>query len=353
MAGAQAAPRQKLSAIDLFSGCGGLTAGLKQAGYRVLAAVELDEKAADTYELNHPGVFLVRSDIREVKPKDLMKSLGLCPGELDLLAGCPPCQGFSRIRKRNKGPSIRDERNSLIDEFARFALELKPKLIMMENVPGLSEYYKFDQFIRALEAAGYSTRYEVLNVADFGVPQRRKRLIISASRVGPPEIANSSTRRRTVRDAIGNMPPPGNTGDELHDFPENRSSRIQLLICSVPKNGGSRTDLPSWMTLKCHKKSTGFRDVYGRMKWDDVSPTITSGCINPSKGRFLHPSCNRTITLREAALLQGFPKRYRFMAMHGKESVALMIGNALPPPFIAAQAKAMARSLRKSVSTKE
>jgi DNA (cytosine-5)-methyltransferase 1 len=126
---------------------------------------------------------------------------------------------------------------------------------------------------------------------------------------------------------------------------ENRSKEVRELIALIPKNGGSRSDLPKRYQLDCHKRSDGFSDVYGRMAWDDVSPTITSGCHNPSKGRFLHPSQNRTITLREAAILQGFPRRYRFNVDHGKESIALMIGNALPPPFIAAHAGALRRGL--------
>ncbi len=333
------------TAIDLFSGCGGLTEGLKQARFNVLAAVEIDSKARDTFALNHPEVLLAGSDIRDLEPNDLMARLGIRIGELDLLAGCPPCQGFSRMRKMNKRRSARDDRNMLIDEFAKFALAMKPKLIMMENVPGLADYHRFQDFIRALQRENYKVRFEVLNVADYGVPQRRKRLIVSASRVGDPAIATGIGRKLTVRTAIENLPQAGDSGDLLHDMPEVRSARIRALISAIPKNGGSRSDLPDEFVLDCHRTSNGFSDVYGRMAWDELAPTITGGCFNPSKGRYLHPEFNRAITLREAALLQGFPKDYMFDIAHGKEAIALMIGNALPPPFISEHAKLMAASL--------
>lgn len=336
---------KKFKAIDLFSGCGGLTLGLKRAGFEVIAAVEIDRKARATYALNHPEVWLAGDDIRNTFASDLMHTLGLKPGELDMLAGCPPCQGFSRMRKRNKGNSARDERNALIEDFGRLVLELRPKLVMMENVPGLAEYFRFRKFKKSLEDAGYLVRVEVLDVADYGVPQRRKRLIVSASLVGQPQLAKASQVRSTVRQIIGNMPPVGASGDALHDIGERRSEHVKKLIALIPADGGSRAQLPQEMQLECHKRISGFNDVYGRMAWDTVAPTITGGCYSPSKGRFLHPLENRTISLREAAMLQGFPREYRFDVSHGKEAIALMIGNALPPEFIAAHASAMAATV--------
>lgn len=326
----------------------GLTAGLKKAGYRVLAAVEIDPKARETYSLNHEKVWLAGEDIRLTDPVEIMKKLKLNPGDLDLLAGCPPCQGFSRMRKLNKGRSVRDDRNALIDDFARFAFAMRPKLIMMENVPGIADYYKFRTFTKALQKVGYGVTVKVLDVSNFGVAQRRKRLILSASRIGIPALALETESTKTVRKVIGKLPPAGKSGDALHDMSTRTSPRVQALIQSIPLNGGSRTDLPFEMQLECHKKSDGFKDVYGRMAWNTVAPTITGGCFNPSKGRFLHPEEHRPITLREAALLQGFPKRYKFIVSHGKEAIALMIGNALPPPFIAAHARAMAQSMGRS-----
>lgn len=336
------------TAIDLFSGCGGLSQGLTDAGYRVLAAVEIDQKACETYRANHRDVELLVGDIRQVSAAKLMRRTGLKKGELDLLAGCPPCQGFSTLRARNGQDAATDPRNDLVDEFARLALALRPKMIMMENVPALARYEKFINFVERLSASGYQVISKVLDVSDFGVPQRRKRLILSASRVGQPRLAAEVAARTTVREAIGDLPPAGKSGDALHDIPtKRRSARVQAMIEAIPKDGGSRHSLPDLMKLDCHSRTSGFNDVYGRMKWEDVSPTITSGCSNPSKGRFIHPQEDRPITLREAAILQGFPGDYRFVVSHGKEAIALMIGNALPPKFIAAHGLAMAQGLSK------
>lgn len=336
----------RYTAIDLFSGCGGLSRGLKDAGFQVLAAVELDAKARETYTLNHSDVPLVGADIRKVSAAQLMRSCGIRRGDLDLMAGCPPCQGFSTLRARNGRAPAPDSRNELIDDFARLTLALRPKMVMMENVPALAKYEKFSSFVESLERVGYQVLVQVLDVSRFGVPQRRKRLILSASRLGTPRLAIPVDAKKTVRATIGNLMKPGESGDSLHDYPtKHRSNRVQAMIEAIPKDGGSRHSLPSSMKLSCHARTSGFNDVYGRMKWDDVSPTITSGCNNPSKGRFIHPDQDRPITLREAALLQGFPVNYRFNVAHGKGAIALMIGNALPPTFIAAHGKAMAEGL--------
>jgi len=334
-----------LHAVDLFSGCGGLSLGLKQAGFSVVAAVEIDRKAQETYRLNHPAVRLYGQDIREIDPAAVLREAGLEPGEIDLLAGCPPCQGFSRLRTRNKRTSVRDDRNSLVGDFLRFVIAMKPKTVMLENVPALAKHSRFLSMRRDLHKLGYKTIVQVLDAADYSVPQRRKRLILLASNMHTPAPAEKARRRVTVRDAIANLGVPLGTRDKLHGIGENRSKEVRELIAMIPKDGGSRSDLDRKYQLECHKRSDGFSDVYGRMAWDDVAPTITSGCHNPSKGRFLHPSYNRTITLREAAILQGFPRSYRFDVEHGKESIALMIGNALPPPFIAAHAGSLKKGL--------
>jgi len=338
--------KRKPTAIDLFSGCGGLTRGLKDAGFRVTAAVEIDQKARETYELNHPDVLLYGQDIRKVSPLAMMADSGLKPGDLHLLAGCPPCQGFSRLRTKNRRTSVRDSRNNLLTEFERFVRAMKPQSVMFENVPSLIRDKRFKRLCNQLHGLGYKTIAQVLNAADYSVPQRRKRLIMLASRMHQPKLAAPRKSRITVRQTIGTTRGLSSARDKLHALRERRSEAVRALIAMIPKNGGSRASLGAEHTLSCHKNSDGFHDVYGRMPWDDVSPTITSGCHNPSKGRFLHPSRNRAITLREAALLQGFPKSYRFEISHGKEAIALMIGNALPPPFIAAHAK----QLRKGIS---
>jgi len=333
--------RNKLYAIDLFSGCGGLSLGLKGAGFAVVAAVEIDRKAQQTYRLNHPDVRLYAEDIRKLDPVLMLQDANLEVGELDLLAGCPPCQGFSRLRTKNKMTSVSDDRNDLVEDFLRFIGVMKPKTVMLENVPALAKDARFLNMQCQLHTLGYQTVVHVLDAADYSVPQRRKRLIMLASRVHAPVVAEKAKKRITVRRALKGMVEPGQGGDKLHGLGENRSKKVQDIIALIPKDGGSRSDLPSKYQLDCHKRSDGFSDVYGRLSWDDVSPTITSGCSNPSKGRFLHPVQNRTISLREAAILQGFPRSYKFDVAHGKESIALMIGNALPPPFITAHASAL------------
>lgn len=332
---------RRLTSIDLFSGCGGTSYGLQCAGFSVLAAVEIDRKAQETFRLNHPGVVLYGEDIRSLDPATMLCELGLLRGELDLLAGCPPCQGFSRLRTKNRGGLVTDERNDLIFDFLRFVQVMLPRSIMLENVPGLAEDVRFVAMRAELISLGYQVAAHILDAADYAVPQRRRRLIVLASRVHTPAIARPAARRVTVRQAFDGLEAPSRAKDPLHAMKENRSQAVRDLIAMIPKNGGSRSDLADDLQLPCHKRSAGFFDVYGRMAWDSVAPTITSGCHNPSKGRFLHPSRNRTITLREAAVLQGFPREYRFNPAHGKESIALMIGNALPPPFIEAHAAAL------------
>jgi DNA (cytosine-5)-methyltransferase 1 len=337
--------KKRMTAVDLFSGCGGLSVGLRAAGFQVVAAVEVDEKAQRTYELNHPDVHLFKQDIRKVTPLSVLEKTGLRPGELDLLAGCPPCQGFSRLRTKNQRTYVLDKRNNLISQFLQFVKAMMPKTVMLENVPALGRDGRFTKVKNQLITLGYEVVVEVLDAADYRVPQRRKRLIMLASRIGKPSIAPPVAERLTVRNALSGLVAPSRTKDALHALPESRSQAVRDLIKLIPKDGGSRCDLGPQHQLACHLKSDGFKDVYGRMRWDDVSPTITSGCHNPSKGRFLHPVRNRTITLREAALLQGFPRDYQFDVGHGKEAIALMIGNALPPPFIAAHASSLRTGL--------
>lgn len=332
---------RELTAIDLFSGCGGLTEGLKNAGFRVLGAVDIEPIAVATYKMNHPEVNVWRRNIRRIPTPEIMRKLKLQKGDLDLLAGCPPCQGFSSMRTLNGKKTIIDDRNDLIFAFLRLVKKLKPKTVMMENVPGLLTDGRLLKFKEKLEKMGYKFGDSpmVLNVAEYGVPQRRRRMILMASRYGIIPFARKEETLCSVREAIANLVPPGNSNDPIHDLPEKRSELTLRRISHIPKDGGSRTALPPELQLECHKKyPQGFKDVYGRMKWDTVSPTITGGCTNPSKGRFLHPEQNRAITLREAALLQSFRPDYQFSLKKGKDGAALMIGNALPPEFIKRQA---------------
>ncbi len=337
-----------MKAVDLFCGCGGLTLGLKQAGFQVIGAVDIDPLSIATYQSNHPEVTTWNKDIRKLTSKELSKTLNLRPGDLDLLAGCPPCQGFSSLRTLNGKRRVDDPRNDLIFEFLRFVETLRPKAVMMENVPGLEKDKRFKIFIKKMENMGYKGRYRILNAADFGVPQRRLRLIYLGGLGFEIPLAPPTKDRKTVKDAIRNLPTAGRSGDPLHDLPERRTVKVRELIKQIPKNGGSRSDLPAEYQLACHKTCNGFKDVYGRMAWDKPAPTITSGCFNPSKGRFLHPQEDRTITLREAALLQGFPKDYYFPASAGKSAIAAMIGNALPPPFVKKHAQNVLHQIKVS-----
>lgn len=340
----------KLTAVDLFSGAGGLTLGLKQAGFKVLAGVEIEKVPAKTFVLNHPDVHCFQKDIREIGSMEILKTIGLKRGELDLLAGCPPCQGFSTLRTRKKSIAVADDRNDLLFEFLRIVEALSPKAIMMENVPALAYDKRMKTFLKRLSVLGYKVgrkNVRIENASDYGVPQRRKRMILLASKFGQVNEAEKS-EAITVRKCLEavSLAPVGEAGDPLHDHVPNRAAHVLEIIRNIPKDGGSRTSLPEHLVLECHKKSkSGFRDVYGRMSWDKVSPTMTGGCGNPSKGRYLHPEEDRAISLREAALFQTFPADYRFDLTEGRGKAALMIGNALPPEFIRRHAVEISKSL--------
>lgn len=339
-----------LTAVDLFCGAGGLTLGLKQAGFRVLAGVEIESVPARTFTLNHSDVICIQKDIRQLGAAELLKRVGLKRGELDLLAGCPPCQGFSTLRTRKKAVSFDDDRNDLLFEFLRMVEALSPRSLMMENVPALAEDRRMKVFLKRLSALGYKIgrkNVRVEDAASYGVPQRRRRMILLASKSGQVGDAYTSIPI-TVRQCLSAvaLAPVGEANDPLHDYVPKRSFHVEEIIKNIPKDGGSRTALPDHLVLACHKKNgSGFRDVYGRMSWDKVSPTMTGGCGNPSKGRYLHPSEDRAISLREAAVFQTFPSDYQFDLTGGRGKVALMIGNALPPEFIRRHALKISDSL--------
>lgn len=336
---------KKPLAVDLFCGAGGLTRGLVQAGFDVVGAVEFDALAAKTYRVNFPDTTLWESDIRRVTVAGMMRKLKLTQGKLDLLAACPPCQGFSTMRTLNGGTTPDEPQNDLVLQLVRFIRRMLPKTVLVENVPGLADDVRLVQLQGVLRKNGYRVRSEVVNAADYGVPQRRRRFLLVASRLGSLPDAPKQVDRKTVRQTIGSLGPAGQSRDPLHDHGERRSPDVSERIALVPKDGGGRTSLPSTYQLGCHVRGDGFKDVYGRMAWDEVAPTITCGCVNPSKGRFLHPEHNRSITLREAALLQTFPKKHRFPIEAGKFPVAELIGNALPPRLVAAQGRSIAKHL--------
>lgn len=340
------------TAIDLFCGAGGLSLGLRQARFRVSAAVDNSKLATETYHMNFPRVPIVPGDIRDVSGADLLQRAGLAVGELDLLAGCPPCQGFSALRTKRRQSAVEDHRNDLVLQFLRLIDECRPRLVLMENVPGLAKDQLFREFVNGLKGLAYGVDSGVLDCADFGTPQRRRRLVLIAAHEEEPQLAKGVHHHRTVRDAIGEFAgTAGSSGDLLHDHGEQRARHVRTVIESIPKNGGSRADLAPEEQLECHRlaaaRGDGWgRDQYARMAWDRPSPTITGGCVNPTKGRFLHPEEDRAITLREALLLQGFPLRYELSLARGKHAAAELAGNAIPPAFVKAQAQELRRLTR-------
>lgn len=321
----------RFKAIDLFSGCGGLSQGLIEAGFDVIVAIEIGKEQAETYRYNHPSTLVIQEDIQHITYDIILEKIGKTLQEIDLLAGCPPCQGFSSLRTLNGKRSNEDPRNDLLFEFARLVKEIRPKSIFLENVPSLANNYRFSSFLAEMAHLGYTGDSRIIKVVDYSVPQNRKRLVYIAGKGFRIPFPEKEEKKLEVKDAIGFLPLPGTSGDPLHDWPEHHDEKVQEIISAIPQNGGSRISLPNSLKLACHEKTNGFKDVYGRMSWNEPAPTITGGCVNPSKGRFLHPERNGAITLREAALLQGFPINYNFVC-NNKGKIALMIGNAFPPP---------------------
>lgn len=338
-----------LNSIDLFSGAGGLSEGMKQAGFNVLAAVENNFDAAKTFKVNNPDAHIFESDIRLVSPTEIKNKTGLSRGELDILSGCPPCQGFSTLTSKY---DENDQRNSLINEVSRLVRELLPRAVMIENVPGLMTRGSnfLESFIEELKELGYRCSYDVLQVADYGVPQERRRFVLLAGLGFDIKIPSPTHSRngdfglpkwKTVKDALSDMPPPILHKDSLlcggpqkfnwHVIRQLAPINLKRLL--YLKEGGNRYDIPDHLRPKCHQgKNSGFGNVYGRMSWNKPSPTITGGCTVLSKGRFGHPSENRTMSVREAARLQTFPDSFIFNT-ESIDKACQMIGNALPCEF--------------------
>lgn len=310
-----------------------MSLGLRRAGFDIRVAVEKDEGSAKTYRANHRKTSVIQRDINDVTAEEILRAAKLRRGGVDLIVGCPPCQGFSRIRRRNGDRAVGDERNDLVLQFARLVREIRPHAVLMENVPGLETDWRFKRLLAVLRGCRYKVEWDVLNAHDFDVPQRRRRLVLIGWRKkARPNLEEIPRRKgKTVRQAIERLPHLPSAAKALRRLRPTYSADVKIRITAVPKNGGSRKGIPSDLVLECHKGDPGFRDVYGRMQWDKPAPTITGGCINPSKGRFLHPRYNRAMSLVEAARLQSFPIWYRFDAELGRYPVAEMIGNALPP----------------------
>ncbi|MFD7622356.1 DNA cytosine methyltransferase [Streptomyces sp. NPDC059802] len=322
------------SAVDLFAGAGGATRGLRDAGFTMLAAVENDLEAAETYRRNHPKVSLFAEDIRTVEPQALLAGAALSPDGLDLLKACPPCQGFSSLAK---GP-VDERRNDLVLDTFRFVEGLRPRIVLLENVPGLARDRRLPELHRLLAGAGYRLRMSTLDAAAFGVPQRRKRFICFAVREDVcfefdgdlVDLLPSGfqTAPRTAGHALAHLARHLRPDDPLNTHRKS-SAAVGARISAVPV-GGNRFDLPEEHQLDCHKRlaSRNAGSSYGRVKLEEPAPTMTTRCTTPACGRFIHPTENRGLTLREAATFQTFPVGYEFHGHYG--SIERQIGNAVP-----------------------
>lgn len=336
----------KIVAVDLFCGVGGLTNGLAKAGIDVRLGVDIDPACKYPYTANNDADFLQKS-IVDLAPEDI----AFGAKGLKLLAGCAPCQPFSTYQQKADSS---DDRWDLLNHFARLAEETKPDLITMENVPNLEKQGVFREFVKRLEDEGFEVSHEVVDCSDFGVPQSRQRLVLLASKLGPIKLEKKKRRKpRTVRQAIYGLPrlKAGQVDkkDPLHQASELSSLNLKRIKASKP--GGSWRDWDSRLIASCHKKKSGktYPGVYGRMKWHEPAPTITTQYFGFGNGRFGHPTQSRAISIREGAILQSFSKRYKFVKsgepIHRK-TIGRLVGNAVPVKL----AEAIGRTLIAHIS---
>lgn len=325
-----------INAMDFFCGGGGMTCGLKKAGINVVFGLDSNPACCDTYEKNNKIPYLCK-DILEVTGNDLKKEFPIIQDSDNLLmVGCAPCQPFSLLQK---GDSSKHISVNLLNEFGRIVQQILPAYVIVENVPGLRGRGTevLSHFLTTLDDNGYEYDSAILNAKDYGVPQNRKRYILIASRKFRPVIPHPThgvnrTDYVTVYDAIHNFPPikAGETHGSVLNHKASSFAKITMdRIIATPHDGGTRLDWPQELVLSCHKQGfKGHSDVYGRMFWNRVSPTLTSKCFSISNGRFGHPEQNRAISLREAAAIQTFPDDYEFFG--SVQEVGKQIGNAVP-----------------------
>jgi DNA (cytosine-5)-methyltransferase 1 len=323
----------EIRCVDLFCGLGGLTHGLLRGGVRVVAGIDVDEHCRFPYEENNEAVF-IDADVRNLEGDQLCALWE--GGTYSLLAGCAPCQPFSTYSRKGR-QSRTDNKWDLVADFGRLTLEAQPDFVTMENVPQLLDHEVFEDFIKALN--GYDVWWEVIECADYGVPQTRKRLVLLASKFGPISLRSPTLINEppTVRNAIGHLAPLGagesDPNDPLHS--SSRLTEINLRRIRASKPGGTWRDWDEDLVAHCHRRETGgtYPSVYGRMEWDEPAPTITTQSFGYGNGRFGHPEQDRAISLREAAILQTFPDTYDFLPP-GKRAcfsvLGRLIGNAVP-----------------------
>lgn len=332
--------QQTFDFVDFFAGAGGMSYGFHKVGgetgyFRNIGAFDFDKHANKTYETNF-GVTSHQLDLGNAEVSEIEEILDSKRDKKNplIVIGCAPCQGFSSHRKKDPR---KDSRNSLVGRFAEIAVGLEADFIIMENVPDLlakKHWHHFNAFKSVLEVAGYQVTSSIVNMAEYGVPQERHRAVVVASKHFSPTIPGPILTRdlfRTVKDAIGNLPPlkAGETSknDPMHKTSNHRKETIEILK-QVPKDGGSR---PSGVGPACLDKVKGFYDVYGRLAWNKPSITMTARCRTPSCGRFTHPEQDRGLSIREAALLQSFPPDFIFEGPF--DDKYKQIGNAVPPIF--------------------
>ncbi len=342
---------QRIEAVDLFCGVGGLSYGLSCANIRVAAGIDIDPACKYPYEEN-TGAAFIEADVSSLTGVDVSRLFG--KKMVRLLAGCAPCQPFSTLSHTN---SKDDKQCSMLLHFARLVRDVAPELVTMENVPRVMRHSPYKEFVRTLEEMGYAVDAKRVRCADFGIPQERRRLVLVASRIGEVEFdvpAKVTSPISTVRSAIGQLRPlsAGETdpNDPVHKARNLSPLNLQRIRASRP--GGTWRDWPEELRAPCHQRDSGssYGGVYSRMEWDSPSPTITTQSHNFGTGRFGHPDQDRAISLREAALLQSFPENYRFT--RPREAAPLttlgrLIGNAVPPKL----GKAIGQSLISHVSS--
>lgn len=341
------------SVVDLFCGAGGLSYGFKQEGFVIGAGIDIDESCRYPYVKNIEAPF-IRTDVEKLKPSEVDELF--FPGRKKVLVGCAPCQPFSKYNSKNDDPKWR-----LLGAFSTLISRLKPDVVSMENVPQLLKFKTggvFRSFVQELEVNGYHVNFEVLYAPKFGLPQGRSRLVLLASRLGPIDLPKPTHNRkyRTVRDAIGKLPSLSAGSNDPNDFLHKSSqlSEVNIRRIKSASPGGSWREWEPDLVANCHKRDSGksYGSVYGRMQWDQPSPTVTTQYYGFGNGRFGHPEQNRAISLREGAILQGFPRSYRFVPPGEKvkmKVVGRMIGNAVPVTL----AKAIARAVRRHLQEME